>query len=1529
MIKRMTGKLILISFICLYPVQVVLAAIAQSPLFLTQDVPPIVLLTMGRDHKLYYEAYNDATDLNGDGTLDIGYQPSINYYGYFDSFKCYSYSSGVFVPQAVTSATDKSCAGVSGDWSGDFLNYLTTSRMDAMRKVLYGGYRSTDTTSKTILQRAYIPQDAHSWGKEYTSESVDGYNIANYTPLGLPNTGRRHLFANTTLSSSGNTILRVLQNNSHRIWEWVSKERPVADTSVGTPTDYTVFIEVCKTGLREENCTAYSDGTTTTYKPTGLLQKYGDDDTMAFGLLTGSYENNTSGGVLRKNIASFTDEVDPQTGIFTNVSGIVDTIDKLRISRFQYANKDYVSGWITTRPINEGEAQDWGNPVSEMMYEGLRYFAGKADPTTAFASGVGGGSTVDSDLGLPLPAWQDPYRTTGGFEACAKPIQFVISDINPSYDTDQVPGSSFASFTGDLSGVDSDGNTIALNVSPLADSIWNGEEGLGTTLSIFIGESNGVSDGSPSAKTVSSFSNIRGMAPEEPTKLGGYYSGSVAYFGNQHDLNSVAGEQKVDTLTVALASPLPRFEIPLAVTVDGNTSTNIVTIVPFAKSIAGLSISSAIGDFQPTNQIVDFYLEKLVNTNSDNIDLSENNGLPYAKFRINFEDVEQAADHDMDAISEYTLAVQSDGTLDVTVDSTYAAGSIIQHMGYVISGTTTDGTYLEVRDFDTSEGSDIDYFLDTPDGELPGGTWNDNTHLPLTHTRTFTVSTSASASFIKHDPLWYAAKWGGFKEEEDSSDRPANAAAPNQKPDQAYEWDSDNDGVPDNYFLVTNAGKLQQQLSKAFLAIASSVSSSAAVATNSTRLDSNTKIYQARFDSSKWTGEFLAFDIGLNGVISAQTWDAGALIPEDTAANQLRKIYSYDSSDNNGDTIKGMAFTWSNLSGAQQTLMNTDANGTADVSGLEKGEQRLNYIRGDQSNEESNSGEFRDRTTLMGDVINSDPWFSGTSENFGYSILPDTEGSSYNAFRIAKRERKAAVFFGSNDGMLHAVNASSGDELFTYVPDAVISSLSVLTSQKYGCNGLGCLPHKYFVDGSPKIGDAYFGSTPSWHTVLLGSLGSGGKALFALDVTNPDTASDDDVSLDPFDESSVLWEVSTSEAYNADDLAEFEANLGYTLPQSSVVRLNNGQWAAVVANGYESRDNKAVLFLLDIETGAIIKSFDTGVGSGVSPNGLSTPIAVDIDGNRTADYIYAGDLRGNLWKFDIRDETPDPDSDGTFPDWVIALSGNPLFTACSEDPCVNIQPITAKPQVSRHSISGYMVYFGTGKYYAVNDQIVGNSPQIQNFYGIRDTGSSISGLDVLQEQEILYELSLTDFDVRVTSDTVTDYTGNDANADGDYTDANEYAPKEGWFMKLLSPENGAEGERVVVAPLLRSGRLIFVSMIPQSDPCGWGGTSWLMEMDAESGSRLDFSPIDINGDGVFDSNDLINVGSDADPVYIPSTGVRRKGTGIFKTPGIIVRDGEGGDGNETKVTSDTAGKIITYNEKGSQQNGRQSWNQIR
>jgi type IV pilus assembly protein PilY1 len=1465
--------------------------IADIPLFLPGAVSPLNMLVMGRDHKLYYEAYNDHSDLNGDGTLDVGYKPdSIDYYGYFDSRKCYTYdvAGTKFTPVSVTA--DKTC---SGQWSGDWLNYVTTARMDALRKVLFGGFRRVDTATDTVLERTHVPHDAHSWVKEYRGIVEDGYDISRYTPLALPSSGTTHLFANVTLmlntlwSDNGPTattnppLLRVAQNvigPNNRAWHWASVESPDAGACYGrdgtndgqctghggsgqeiaansTLVDYTVRVAVCVSGMLESNCRPYPNGN---YKPSGLLQEYGESDAMRFGLITGSYQKSKSGGVVRKNIGQLLDEINVTTdGTFKSTNGIISTIDKLRTAGYTNYRTDAWyqgagrgagvvyrttlpsgTGLVATRPFNEPEFGGmWGNPIGEMMYEAARYFSGATGPTSAFNYTSSG--SFDAALGLPkVTTWTNPYANAS--LSCAKPFMTVISDVNASYDTDQLPGAYFP-------GTQPADTLGGLNVSTEATTIWDTE--FGSSQNVFIGQSGNNYDGAPSPKSATSFSNIRGLSPEEPTKQGGYYAASVAKYAYTHDINPAPAAQKIQTFAVALASPLPRVQIP----VNGQT----VTLVPFAKSVAGSSINAAPGQFQPTNQIVDFYVE------TQSADGST------GSFLINFEDVEAGNDHDMDAIVRYTYAVVG-GQVSVTADRLYEAGGITHHMGYAISGTTADGTYLVVQD-DTSN---FPYFADTPQGVSAGGCASSPycalrpsapQALPWNDTRLFTPGGSSPAIVLK-DPLWYAAKWGGFT---DSNN--------NNVPDQPSEWDTKGTGNPDNYFLVTNALTLPDQLRRAFNTILSRTSSASAVATNTTRLDTNTMIYQAQFRSDDWTGKLLAYKLNTDGTLGALQWDAATLIP----APDSRAIFTRNGAVPGAGSA--VDFQYASLSPTEQAALDQRPDGTVD--GL--GSNRVAWLRGDANQQQQANGVFRNRSAPLSDIINSDPQFLG-AQNFGYDALPlGTPGrDSYQSFQFGKvtsagAPRKPMLYVGANDGMMHGFDATTGVERFAYVPSTLIPELNQLTDPGYR--------HRYFVDGQSYVGDAYIdrGGTNRWASVLVGTTGAGGKTVFALDVTNPDS----------FTANDVLWEFT-------------DPDLGDTIGQPTVARMADGTWVAVFGNGYNSVSQRAMLYIVRLEDGALLKKIDTGVGSAGTPNGLATPSLL-ADGTRTVRSVYAGDLYGNLWKFDVSSSDPSA--------WQIAYTsaGNPAPLFIARDAAGNPQPITAPAEIGRHPRGGYMIYFGTGKFFETNDNIVSGSSQVQSFYGVWDKTASPTAIvypandrtTALTQQDILFEgkPAGSQFEVRVTSQNPVDWDN-----------------KRGWYIDLLSPVNGVEGERVVSLPILRDGRVIFPTLIPSANPCAFGGDGWIMELEAISGSRLLDSPLDINEDGKIDDNDKVTINNNGNTETDAVSAVRSR-EGILDTPAVVTTP----DGDELKVATGTSGNVEVLRERGLSEKARGSWRQLR
>ncbi len=740
------------------------------------------------------------------------------------------------------------------------------------------------------------------------------------------------------------------------------------------------------------------------------------------------------------------------------------------------------------------------------------------------------------------------------------------------------------------------------------------------------------------------------------------------------------------------------------------------------------------------------------------------------------------------------------------------------------------------------------------------------------------------------------------------------------------------------FIYATDTTTLADALDNITSSIISKVSSSSSVVANSTKLDTNTAIYQGKFDSADWTGSLLMYPLGASedtngngildsgedtnnntkldgGAIGNLQWNAAEHIP----AFDSRNIFTY----NPAGTPKGVTFVCANLTAAQKTAL-----GISDCSSTDQGAWLLNYIRGDWSHEEKNPARtdadtirsstaadrvFRNRTHLdkttlamvspdpwvLGDIINSNPAYV-SAENYGYDKLPEGS-SSYKYFLTnTASSRKKMIYVGANDGMLHGFDASpsgtdAGKEIFAYVPNAVYSGLNALSSPGYA--------HQYLVDGSPRVADAYFGS--AWHTVLVGTTGAGGKAVFGLDVTNPGS----------FGGSNVLWEISDTDSPAASDLTSdttatrgFASNLGYTLPQPSIVRMHDGSWAAIVANGYGSVNNLAVLYIINVQTGQLIAAIDTEAGSSTTPNGLSTPIAVDTNDDRIVDSIYAGDLLGNLWKFDV--------SASHANQWKVAYGTTaapaPLFVACSNQSACNTtrQPITSKPQVGKVGTgqsAGVMVYFGTGKYFeSIDNNVTG--AQTQTFYGIWDNNAAIARSD-LQDQTITQTAITGESNIRAT-------TNNTVN----------YSTQKGWNMNLPSA-----GERNVSAPLIRNGRIIFTTLIPippeGTDICGAGSeaTSWLMELDALTGSRLPDTaggaPWDITGDGMINADDLVQISAGT---YIAPSGIQIDGGA--GTP-AVVSDGKREDKIFSIIRNANLKSIIEQNPSSSG-GGRQSWRQL-
>ncbi|MCU0599762.1 MAG: PilC/PilY family type IV pilus protein, partial [Desulfobacterales bacterium] len=561
--------------------------------------------------------------------------------------------------------------------------------------------------------------------------------------------------------------------------------------------------------------------------------------------------------------------------------------------------------------------------------------------------------------------------------------------------------------------------------------------------------------------------------------------------------------------------------------------------------------------------------------------------------------------------------------------------------------------------------------------------------------------------------------------------------------------------------------------------IESRLGSSASLATSSIQRLVGTMIYQGTYNTAGWFGEVNALEVNVEtGAVSDPVWRASQHVP----AWGSRKILSYNGSS-------GILFEFNNISEAQETLLANRGHEPA---------QLVDFIRGDTSNNVSFGGPFRVRTQPIGDIIHSAPTYY-----------------------------KGMIYIGANDGMLHAVNASNGNEVFCYVPGLVYDHLSDLAVPGYS--------HKYYVDGSAAVGDV------DGSDILVCGLGKGGKGYFALDVTDPAAMSEDD----------VLWEYPPST----------DNDMGYSFSQAIIANTEAAGKVVIFGNGYDSVGQKAVLYVLDPEDGTVIRKLDTLVAG---CNGLATPKVVDVEGDGYADFAFAGDLKGNMWKFDLR---------GASAGWKVyyqeGSAPRPLISVRNADN--NIQAITAAPEVMldcakstfSRSGAGLMVIFGTGQY--LNSSDFGDT-STQSFYGIWDWGD-------IWEEKAGYSVAQTKYlGVLGTDRSVTNISGTSLQGQTVVSDSSDwvvlsdnpvdwYNPEDtehpgihmGWFFDLP-----ALGERGIREPALRMGVAVLISTIPSESPCEAGGSSVLYMVSACTGGQLDEPQFDLNNDDDFDEDDLID-----------------------------------------------------------------------
>lgn len=645
------------------------------------------------------------------------------------------------------------------------------------------------------------------------------------------------------------------------------------------------------------------------------------------------------------------------------------------------------------------------------------------------------------------------------------------------------------------------------------------------------------------------------------------------------------------------------------------------------------------------------------------------------------------------------------------------------------------------------------------------------------------------------------------------------------------------------YYQTGDSAGLTAALNLALSDIYAKAGSGGGGATNSSTLTNGTRFYQTLYDPRDWHGTLRAFNLNATtGTLSAAVWSTDSII---TSSSPGPLFESWN-------TVLGsrIALDYNNLTGAQKTAFDTTL-----PTGV-TGAQLVNWSKG------TANARLRARTILLGDIVNSPLTTALPTEKTSADMSGNTTYSAYLTNKASNMNYNLLV--NANDGFFNVINPDSGARRYAYMPSTALVSLATVASTTYG-SGV----HKFTVDGQIAVFDTQLGT--SWRTVAYGGTGAGGKAFFAIKLFESDNTIQ------------ALWEVKAPDTSTPANLFN---NLGYAYAKPDVARMADGTSIVVLGNGYGSFTGDASLFVLNANTGALIREIPIPASAKLADNGLSS-VKLRVNAQNVVQAAYAGDLKGRLWKFDM--------SGAAATSWRVAFNNQPLFTATAPDNTP--QPITAQPLLLDHPTNGKLVYFGTGKFSETADKTTNSQ---QGFFAIWDADGATGGY----VQSNLQPQTITG---TVTGNGATYYTTSNNDVD--------WAVRKGWYM-TLSTTDPYVGERIIYPAQTSRGRIIFTTAaVNSSDPCESTGTGRLFELDAAKGGMLNYQVLDTNGDGRIDSGDL----------RIGGVGV---GTGIPNLAAIVA--GTSGRDDTKYVIDSSGGPAASLQEKGGVANiyQRIMWRQI-
>ncbi|MBP8018708.1 MAG: hypothetical protein KAY82_01595 [Hylemonella sp.] len=532
------------------------------------------------------------------------------------------------------------------------------------------------------------------------------------------------------------------------------------------------------------------------------------------------------------------------------------------------------------------------------------------------------------------------------------------------------------------------------------------------------------------------------------------------------------------------------------------------------------------------------------------------------------------------------------------------------------------------------------------------------------------------------------------------------------------------------------------------------------IAASASSIRPSTLMYSAGYDGTDWSGYLKAYKVSSSGPSTTPEWNSATLL--DAADPATRVVLSHDGAS-------GIPFRWASLPSAAPATLRTLLDSTDS-----RGSDRVSYLRGVRTTEGLNVTDFRKRNTILGDVVNSNMWYLGPPSSAlrlpGYATFASTG---------AVATRSPMIYIGANDGMLHGISAAAnasdaGKERVAYVPLGAYPNLYKLTSQSYA--------HLSFVDGSPFSGDVLISTSPTtWKTYLAGFMGAGGKGYFILDVTNP----------------SAFAESNASSLVVLDNTLPADADIGYMFTQPGknpanpahavqFVMMNNSRPALILGNGVNSANERPVLLVQYLDGAKEVFKLVASSTTGQS-NGLMNPQVIDLNSDGKADVVYAGDLQGNLWKFDI--------SASTSAGWKVSFGGNPLFMA--KDTGNSPQSIVAAPVWVPHPKGGVMLGFVTGRNFTTGDR---TDVSEQSIYAVWDnsviTIASSGALSIADDATKRITNGRTSLvQQTINSTVISSFAGrvfyNSSSNPVNYTSSGANPNKRGWYMNFL--DSGERG----------------------------------------------------------------------------------------------------------------------------------------